>query len=107
MIGAYHRLFQIEKTFRMTKSELPARPIHHRTRDSIEAHLTIVFATLTISRWIEHATTRSIKKFTKTMRRYHTIEIQAGDHVITTADPLPADAHTAPDAIRTRQGALN
>ena len=44
-----------------------------------------------------------IKKFVKTMRRYRTIEIQAGDHVITAADPLPADAHTALDAIRARQ----
>jgi hypothetical protein len=40
------------------------------------------------------------------MRRYRTIEIQAGAHVIT-ADPLPADAHTALDAIRARQGTLN
>jgi hypothetical protein len=41
------------------------------------------------------------------MRRYRTIEIQAGAHVITAADPLPADAHTALDAIRARQGTLN
>jgi hypothetical protein len=104
VIGAYHRLFQIEKSFRMAKSDLAARPIYHRTRDSIEAHLTIVFAALAISRWIEHATTWSIKKFVKTMRRYRTIEIQAGDHVITAADPLPADAHTALDAIRAAKG---
>ena len=44
VIGAYHQLFQIEKSFRMAKSDLQARPIYHRTRDSIEAHLTIVFA---------------------------------------------------------------
>jgi hypothetical protein len=31
-----------------------ARPIYHRKRDSIEAHLTIVFAALAVSRWIEH-----------------------------------------------------
>ncbi len=55
VIGAYHQLFQIEKSFRMAKSDLQARPIYHRTRDSIEAHLTIVFAALAISRWIEHA----------------------------------------------------
>jgi Transposase DDE domain len=42
VIGAYHQLFQIEKSFRMAKSDLQARPIYHRTRDSIEAHLTIV-----------------------------------------------------------------
>jgi hypothetical protein len=40
----HHQLFQIEKSFRMTKSDLQARPIFHRKRDSIEAYLTIVFA---------------------------------------------------------------
>ena len=40
----------------MTKSDLQARPVYHHQRDSIEAHLTIVFAALAVSRWIEHAT---------------------------------------------------
>jgi hypothetical protein len=33
-----------EKSFRMSMSDLQARPVYHRKRDSIEAHLTIVFA---------------------------------------------------------------
>jgi hypothetical protein len=33
-----------------------ARPIYHRKRDSIEAHLTVVFAALAVSRWIEAQT---------------------------------------------------
>lgn len=53
VIGSYHRLFEIEKSFRMSKSDLQARPIYRRKRDSIEAHLTIVFAALATSRWIE------------------------------------------------------
>ena len=89
VIGAYHRLFQIEKSFRMAKSDLQARPIYHRKRDSIEAHLTIVFAALAVSRWIEHQTGWSIRKFVKTARRYRTIQIQAGRHTITAADPIP------------------
>ena len=99
MIGAYHRLFQIEKSFRMSKHDLQARPIYHHKRDSIEAHLTIVFAALAVSRWIEDPTGWSIKKFVRTARRYRTIEIQAGDHTITAADPLPDDLQTALDAI--------
>jgi hypothetical protein len=97
VIGAYHQLFQIEKSFRMAKSDLQARPIYHRTRDSIEAHLTIVFAALAVSRWIEHATGWSIRKFIKTARRYRTIQIQAGTHTITAADPLPNDLRHAID----------
>jgi Transposase DDE domain len=99
VIGAYHQLFQIEKSFRMAKSDLQARPIYHRTRDSIEAHLTIVFAALALSRWIEATIGWSIRKFVKTARRYRTIDIQAGDHVITAADPLPDDLRQAIDTI--------
>ena len=65
VIGAYHQLFQIEKSFRMAKSDLQARPVYHRTRDSIEAHLTTVFAALAVSRWVEHVTGYSIRKFVK------------------------------------------
>jgi hypothetical protein len=95
VIGACHRLFEIEKSFCMSQTDLQARPIYHRTRDSIEAHLTIVFAALAVSRWIENQTGWSIRKFIRTTRRYRTIEIRAGDHTITAADPLPADLSEA------------
>jgi hypothetical protein len=99
VIGAYHRLFEIEKSFRMSKHDLQARPIYHHKRDSIEAHLTIVFAALAVSRWIENATGWSIRKFVRTARRYRTIEIQAGEHTITAADPLPTDLSQAIETI--------
>ena len=83
VIDAYHRLFQIEKSFRMSKHDLQARPIYHHQRDSIEAHLTIVFAALAVSRWVEDRTGWSIKKFVRTARRYHTIELEAGTNTIT------------------------
>jgi hypothetical protein len=95
VIGSYHQLFQIERSFRMAKSDLQARPVYHRTRDSIEAHLTIVLAALAVSRWIEARTGWSIRKFVKTARRHRTVEIQAGDHIITAADPLPEDLRDA------------
>jgi transposase len=106
VIGSYRQLFQVERSFRMAKSDLQARPVYHRTRDSIEAHLTIVLAALAVSRWIEAATGWSIRKFVKTARRYRTIQIQAGDHVITAADPLPDDLRDALTKITsTRRGA--
>jgi len=64
----------------MSKSDLQARPIYHRKRDSIEAHLTIVFAALAVSRWIEQATGWSSHKFVKTARRYRTIKIPPLPH---------------------------
>lgn len=102
VIGAYRRLLQIERSFRMAKSDLAARPIYHHTRDSIEAHLSIVFAALAVARWIEDTTGWSIRKFVKTARRYRTIQIQAGKHTITAADPLPDDLHAVLEAIKTR-----
>ncbi len=83
----------------MAKSDLQARPACHRKRDSIEAHLTIVFAALAVSRWIEHRTGWSIRKFARTARRYRAIQIQAGPHTITAADPLPGDLRQALEAI--------
>ena len=91
VIGAYHQLWRIEKSFRMSKHDLQARPIYHHKRESIEAHLSIVFAALAVSHWIEHQTGWSIKKFVQTLRRYRTVTIRAGNHTLTAADLLPAD----------------
>jgi hypothetical protein len=95
VISSYHQLWQIEKAFRMSKHDLQARPIYHRKRDSIEAHLTIVFAALAVSRLIEARTGWSIRKFVRTARRYRTIQIQAGTQTITAADPIPDDLRQA------------
>jgi hypothetical protein len=51
--------------------------------------LAIAFAALAVSSWVERQTRRSIRRFVKTARRYRTIQIQAGPHVITAADSLP------------------
>lgn len=83
----------------MSKSDLQARPIYHRKRDSIEAHLTIVFAALAVSRWIEARTGWSIRKFVKTASRYRTSQIQAGRQTITAAEAVPDDLRQALDAI--------
>ena len=100
VISSYHELWNIEKSFRMSKSDLRARPIYHRKRDSIEAHLTIVFAALAVTRFIEDRTGRSIKKFVRTARRYRTIQIRAGQHTIPAEDPLPPDLRDALALIR-------
>lgn len=103
VISSYRRLFQIEKSFRMSKHDLQARPIYHHKRESIEAHLSIVFAALAVSRWLEATTGWSIKKFVQTARRYHTIEIQVGAKTMTAAQPLPQDLRRAIDNIHGRR----
>jgi hypothetical protein len=48
---------------------------------------------------IEATTGWSIRKFVRTVRRYRTIETQAGDRTIVAADPLPDDLRDALAAI--------
>jgi transposase len=105
VLATYPRLLQVEKSFRMSKHDLQARPIYHHKRESIEAHLNIVFAALAVTRWIEDTTGWSIKRFVRTARRYRTITIQAGQHTITAADPLPEDLHDALTKINQRERA--
>ena len=40
----------LEQSFRMSKTDLAARPMFARKRDAIEAHLTIVFTALAVAR---------------------------------------------------------
>ena len=95
VIAAYHDLYQVERSFRMAKSDLAARPVFHRLRDSIEAHLTIVFAALAVGRLVEDRTGWSIRKFVQTARRYRTVQIRAGAQLLTAADSIPDDLRDA------------
>ena len=77
MIASYHDLWHVEQSFRMSKTDLQARPIFARTRDAIEAHLTIVFTALAVSRTVQDRTGLSIRKVLRDLRplRSATIEI--------------------------------
>ena len=77
----------------MSKHDLQARPVYHHK--AIEAHLTIVFAALAVSHWLEHQTGWSNKKFVRTARCYRTVQIRAGGQTLTAADPLPDDLREA------------
>lgn len=68
VIGKYHELWHVEKSFRMSKHDLAARPIFHHLNDSIEAHLTIVFAALAVSHAVQDKTGLSIAKVVKQLR---------------------------------------
>ncbi len=95
VIGAYHQLWKIEQSFRMSKHDLQARPIYHRKRESIDAHLSVVFAALAVTRFIEDRTGWTIKRFVRTARRYRTVQIRAGQQLLTAENPLPADLRDA------------
>jgi hypothetical protein len=100
VLGAYHQLWQIEKSFRMSKTDLRARPIYHHKRNSIEAHLTVVMAALAVSHWLERQTGWSIRKLVKTLRRYRSIAVQTGDHILHAGTPLDDDTRAAVSAVK-------
>lgn len=100
VMGAYHQLWQIEHSFRMSKSDLRARPIYHRKRDSIEAHLTIVMAALAVSHWLERETRWSIRKIVQTLRPYRSIAVQTGSHILHAGTPLDEEARAIITAVK-------
>jgi len=100
VVAAYHDLYQVERSFRMAKSDLAARPIFHRLRDSIEAHLTIVFAALAVSREAQARTGRSINKIVKTLRPLRTATITIAGQQIAVPPRVPDDAQRLLDGLR-------
>lgn len=83
----------------MTKSDLAARPIFHRLRDSIEAHLTVVFAALAISREAQARTSVSISRIVKTLRPLRTATITLGGRQIEVPPRIPDDAQRLLDQL--------
>lgn len=53
VIEHYGHLWQIEKAFRISKTDLRVRPIFHRKRSRIEAHLSIAFVAYAIWKELE------------------------------------------------------
>ncbi len=99
VIAAYHDLWQVESSFRMAKSDLRARPIFHHKRESIEAHLTVVFAALAISRHLQDATGTSIKNIVHALRAVRSATIRLDGHEITLDPDIPAAAQTILDRL--------
>jgi hypothetical protein len=94
VIANYHQLFQVEATFRMAKSDLKARPIYHRKRDAIEAHLTIVLAALAISRNIESLAGVSIKQFVKLLRPIRSGIVTINEREVLAEPDIPEQVKT-------------
>ena len=51
--NAYHELWQIEETFKITKSEIEARPVYVRKKDHIESHFLTCYISLVILRLLQ------------------------------------------------------
>ena len=68
-------------------------------RDNIEAHLSIVFAALAISREAQARTGLSIKKILTTLRPLRSATITVGGQQLTAQPRVPSDAQTVLNAL--------
>lgn len=53
VVGSYQNLWQVEKAFRMSKTDLRFRPVFHRKDTRIKAHLLICFAAYALLKELE------------------------------------------------------
>lgn len=62
IVDHYQQLWNVEKSFRITKSDLQARPVYHRKTEAIKAHILICFMALAIAKYLEIKSGLSLKK---------------------------------------------
>ena len=103
VIGSYHDLWHVEQSFRMSKTDLRARPMFHRTRDAIEAHLTIVFTALAVSREVQARTSLAIRNVIRQLRPLRSATIAINGAIQTFAPAIPTEQQAILDAIHSGQ----
>ncbi len=94
VIASYHDLWRVEQSFRMSKTDLRARPMFHHTSDAIQAHLSIVFAALAVARYLQDATGLSVKKIVRALRPLQQITVKIAGHDHLAQDPLTDTARS-------------
>ena len=88
IVENYKNLWHIEKAFRMSKTDLRIRPIYHRLRHRIEAHICIFFTAYTIYKELE----RVLYKEKSTLSLKKSAELTHNMYQITYT--LPESKHT-------------
>lgn len=93
IIDIYRGLWRIEESFKVTKSELEARPIYVWTRDHIESHFLTCFVALTIARILEMKLERkySIGKLLDTLSKSQCSQLQQNYYVFDYYDEILKD----------------
>jgi len=103
VIASYHDLWHVEQSFRMSKTDLRARPMFVRTQDAIEAHLTIVFTALAVSREVQRRSGLAIRNVTRQLRRLRSATITANGTIQTIPPAISAEQQALIDTITARE----
>jgi len=96
----YKNLWHIEKAFRMSKTDLRIRPIYHRLRSRIEAHICISFTAYCIYKELERVlyaekSTLSLKKAAEVTHNMYQITYTLPDSKVTKNRLLKMDEEQA------------
>lgn len=99
VISSYHDLWEVERSFRMFKTDLATAPMHVWSEKSIQAHITRSFAALAIAREVQARTGLAIANVIDQLEqlRHATITIN-GDTAVIHPDINP-DQQAILDAI--------
>ena len=84
VIAHYKDLWQIEKAFRVAKTELEIRPIYHRVQRRIEAHICIAFAAYKVYKELE----RQLKEKQSILSAEKAIEIAKTIYALKVRHPI-------------------
>ena len=76
VVAYYHDLWHVEQAFRMSKSDLQARTIFHRTQEAIRAHMLVCFMGLMMGKYLEINTKRSLRQIRKEFLQVHEAHIR-------------------------------
>lgn len=86
----------------MSKTDLRARPQFARRREAIEAHLTIVFAALALSRWAQKRTGISIRHLVRQLKTLRSATIAINGAEQTFPPQIPAEKQALLDSLKRR-----
>jgi transposase len=93
IVDLYRGLWQIEESFKVTKSVLGARPVFMRTKDHINAHFLICFVALLIAKIVERRLggRHTIATITETLRKVACSNIDQNHWLFNFADSVTDD----------------
>ena len=96
IIHHYKELSRIEDCFRVTKSELCARPVYVRLKEHIEAHFLICFIALVILRILQFRTNRimSSRRFIDALNSTQANELGNGYYHVQASDDFTSFNHS-------------
>lgn len=99
VISSYHDLWHVEQSFRMSKTYLAARLMFVRTRDAIEAHLTIVFTALAVARTVQNRTGLAVRNVIRQLRPLRSATIAINGTTATLPPQIDPDRQAIIDAL--------